>query len=109
MSQPSSHANRPITVLLIDDEEDTRVVWTMSFAMEGMTAITASNGRDGLVKARAYRPHVVICDYMMPEVDGLDVCRAIRLDEHLRGTFIILWSAACVRAGSGRREALTWL
>jgi CheY-like chemotaxis protein len=91
---PPTEIARPITVLLIDDEPDICAVWSMVLEMEGMTAVTASSGAEGLSKASAHRPDVIICDFMMPAMNGLEVCRAIRSDEHLRYVSLVLWSAA---------------
>jgi CheY-like chemotaxis protein len=94
MSAASACPAIPITVLLIDDEPDICTVWTMVLEMHGMTAIAARNGTEGLEKARTHVPDVVLCDFMMPGMNGLDVCRAIRSDERLSATPLILWSAA---------------
>ncbi|BCQ22352.1 response regulator [Caballeronia sp. NK8] len=86
--------SRSPAVLLIDDEPDIRNVWAMVLGMEGLTASTAANGREGLEKARNLRPDVVICDFMMPGLNGLEVCRLIREDVSLKDVAVILWSAA---------------
>lgn len=85
---------RPHTVLLIDDEPDICHIWSMLLEMEGLATIAASNGADGLTKANTHRPDLIITDFMMPMMDGLAVCRAIRRSEHFKGIGIILWSAA---------------
>ncbi|WP_248321601.1 response regulator transcription factor [Caballeronia sp. Sq4a] len=92
-AQPQNHVER-ITVLLIDDEVDICEVWTMLLEMQGMTVVTAFDGRDGLLKAMLCKPHVVICDFMMPGMNGLEVCAAIRAEDGLCEASIILWSAA---------------
>ncbi|MDR5765891.1 MULTISPECIES: response regulator transcription factor [unclassified Caballeronia] len=85
--------SRSPVVLLIDDEPDIRNVWAMMLEMEGLTASTAANGREGLEKAHELRPDVVICDFMMPGLNGLEVCRQLREDEALKNIAVILWSA----------------
>ncbi|GAB5097448.1 response regulator [Caballeronia sp. HLA56] len=87
-------APRPKSVLLIDDEPDILHVWAMVFEMEGLTVSTAANGREGLARARELRPDVIICDFMMPDLNGVEVCRQIRKDRTLKGIAVILWSAA---------------
>jgi two-component system, NtrC family, sensor kinase len=69
--------------------------------MEGFEVMTASNGPDGLIKAKSRVPDVLICDYMMPLMNGVEVCRAIRADEQFRDVAIILWSAARNIAADG--------
>ena len=89
-----STITRPPIVLLIDDEDDTRSVWCMVLELEGMTAISAANGEEGLSKAILHRPDLIITDFMMPGIDGLEVCRRVRADERLGDVRLILWSAA---------------
>ncbi|WP_061151992.1 response regulator transcription factor [Caballeronia arvi] len=89
-----SNPGDEIVVLLIDDESDICTVWSLLLGMEGMSVVTACDGKEGLLKAMSHRPHVVICDYMMPGMNGLEVCAAIRRDEKLRDAAIVLWSAA---------------
>ncbi|WP_061179841.1 response regulator [Caballeronia pedi] len=81
------------TVLLIDDQEDIRAAWSMVLEAAGIAVITSADGEDGIRNARAHRPDVIICDFMMPGMDGLEACASIRSDETLRHAFIILWSA----------------
>ncbi|HUQ82881.1 MAG TPA: response regulator transcription factor [Gemmatimonadaceae bacterium] len=70
-------ASRP-TVLVVDD--DAKVVATIVRYLEhgGMSAVTASTGLEALARARALRPDLVILDRMLPELDGLSVCRILR-------------------------------
>jgi CheY-like chemotaxis protein len=90
----SSLDDASLTVLIIDDEPDICTVWSMLLEMEGMHVVTASNGAEGLAKASSQSPSVVLCDFMMPGMNGLEVCRAMRLDDALRDVPFILWSAA---------------
>ncbi|GAB5097829.1 response regulator [Caballeronia sp. HLA56] len=95
-----SERETPI-VLLIDDMEDIFAVWSLVLEAEGITVFTSQDGVDGLEKARVYRPDVIVCDLMMPGLDGLEVCATIRRDATLSHVFIILWTAAHgVRAGN---------
>jgi DNA-binding response OmpR family regulator len=67
------------TVLLVEDEPD--MVRGLSDAMqfEGFTVISAANGTDGVAKARKEKPHLVILDLMLPDMNGYHVCEEIRL------------------------------
>ncbi|SAK84322.1 two component transcriptional regulator [Caballeronia temeraria] len=93
-SKENNERGRSPAVLLIDDDFDTRQVWSMVFELEGLTAITATDGEEGLNKAQALRPDIVICDFMMPGMNGLEVCRRLRADGRFEGVALILWSAA---------------
>jgi CheY-like chemotaxis protein len=94
MTQIAPGQGQPTFVLLIDDEPDVCAAYSMLLDMEGMEVMTALNGKDALLKAKSRVPDVIICDYMMPGMDGLEVCRTIRADATLRDVTIILWSAA---------------
>jgi CheY-like chemotaxis protein len=87
-------SSNPIKILLIDDEPDICQAWSMLLEMEGMEVITAQNGQQGLLKAQSFLPTVVLCDFMMPMMNGLEVCRAIKAQPRLRDVPFILWSAA---------------
>ncbi|SAK42609.1 two component LuxR family transcriptional regulator [Caballeronia fortuita] len=101
MSALPPNQAKKLTVLLIDDEVDICAAWSMVLEMEGMTVLTAPNGLDGLMKAKSCRPDVVICDFMMPGINGLEVCAAIRAEDALQKASIVLWSAARGIDGKG--------
>ncbi|WP_086967820.1 response regulator transcription factor [Caballeronia glebae] len=90
------------SILLIDDEPDIRTVWSMLLEAEGMEVSSARDGADGLTHAQAHAPDVIVCDYMMPGMNGLEVCDAVRADKDLKGTALILWSAARGIQAGGR-------
>ena len=70
----------PPTVLVVDD--DAKVVATIVRYLEhgSMTAITATNGVDALARAREHRPDLIVLDRMLPELDGMSVCRILRAE-----------------------------
>ncbi|MDR5755615.1 response regulator [Caballeronia sp. LZ035] len=78
----------------MDDEPDVLTAWSMMLDMEAMAVTTAPSGRDGLAKARSHLPDIIVCDYMMPGMNGIEFCRAIRADVVFDGVTILLWSAA---------------
>ena len=80
-------------VLVVDDDEDLRLLYGAALKHLGYRTIDAENGAEGLRKARVHRPHVVLTDIAMPEVDGLEMARQIRADEKLRETFVVVMTA----------------
>jgi len=70
----------PGRVLIVDDEAQIVRVLRGYFEQAGSTVFTASNGPEGLRIARQERPDLIILDLMLPQMDDLDVCRAIRKD-----------------------------
>lgn len=68
------------SVLLVDDEKMITDPLVRALTQAGYQVMVANNGRDGLALAREKRPDVVVLDIMMPQMDGWDVCRALRQD-----------------------------
>jgi two-component system, OmpR family, alkaline phosphatase synthesis response regulator PhoP len=66
------------TVLVVDDERNIAELARMYLRNEGFEVETAVNGREGLEKARSLHPSLVLLDIMMPEMDGIEVCRILR-------------------------------
>jgi DNA-binding response OmpR family regulator len=68
------------SVLLVDDEKMITDPLVRALTQAGYQVMVANNGRDGLALARERQPDVVVLDVMMPQMDGWDVCRALRQD-----------------------------
>ncbi len=67
-------------IVVVEDEDNLLEALRYNLAKEGYDVATADNGRDGLALATGVGPALVILDIMLPEMDGLDVCRNIRGD-----------------------------
>ena len=65
-------------VLLVEDDPSIREVASLGLRGAGLSVETAADGRDGLVRFRADPYDLVVLDVMLPELDGLEVCREIR-------------------------------
>ena len=65
-------------VLLVEDDPSIREVASLGLRGAGLSVETAADGRDGLVRFRAESYDLVVLDVMLPELDGLEVCREIR-------------------------------
>jgi sigma-B regulation protein RsbU (phosphoserine phosphatase) len=57
---------------------------------QGYQVVTASNGEEGIAQVVAYHPALIICDWIMPGLNGLEVCHRIKTDPQLSTTFFIL-------------------
>ena len=66
-------------VLLVDDDPKIISLLKRGLAYEGFEVYTAFNGEAGLIAAQTYQPHLVLLDIAMPDVDGFEVCRRLRL------------------------------
>jgi two-component system NtrC family sensor kinase len=77
-------------VLVVDDNSDIVTVLCRILRGHGFRASTASDGVEGLQKARDEQPDVILLDWMMPGLDGLEVCRRLKADPATRTIMIIL-------------------
>ena len=66
------------TVLLIEDDAESRKRIARLFARHGWETIEAEDGAAGIDLAFSERPNVIVCDLLLPRISGLQVCRAIR-------------------------------
>ena len=67
-----------VSVLVIDDEDDIREILIYNLKKEGFNAYAAENGEKGLELLKSVHPDLVLLDVMMPGMDGIEVCEAIR-------------------------------
>ena len=84
---------KDIKILLVDDEPDILEIVGYNLSQEGYQIITASNGAEGVNKAKAKKPQLIILDVMMPEMDGIEACEQIRKIPDLKNTIITFLTA----------------
>lgn len=80
-------------ILLIDDEQDILEILSYNLEKEGYDVSTASNGIQGIEKAREIIPDLILLDVMMPEKDGIETCQDLRKIKELQPTLIVFLSA----------------
>ena len=80
-------------ILLVDDEIDILEFVRYNLVREGYEVYTAQNGAEALETAARCCPHLILLDMMMPVMDGVETCRAIRRDPALRDTMVVFLSA----------------
>ncbi|WP_414566242.1 MULTISPECIES: PP2C family protein-serine/threonine phosphatase [unclassified Anabaena] len=80
-------------ILIIDDDPIVRVALKRTLQNQGYDTTVASNGQAGITQAKILRPALIICDWVMSEMDGLEVCRQVKEDSNLATTFFILLTA----------------
>lgn len=94
--------SRPkLSVLVVDDEEVIRANVRRLLELEGYAVITATGGREGLELARARRPDLVVCDLVMPDLDGYGVLKGLRANAETADIPFVLLTAS---AGEGERD-----
>jgi phosphoserine phosphatase RsbU/P len=77
-------------ILVIDDDPAVLILLKRMLVRQGYQVVAASNGEDGIAQAYATQPALIICDWMMPGLSGIDVCQLIKAEPNLSTTFFIL-------------------
>jgi len=81
------------SILIVEDEDDALELLAYNLKAAGYAVITAQDGNDALNKARTQAPSLVLLDVMLPEIDGLEVCRILRRDPTTYDLPIIMLTA----------------
>jgi two-component system response regulator ResD len=68
------------TVLYLEDEESACKEVSQALTVEGFEVVCVGNGKDGVAEAKRLKPDLILLDLILPEMDGLEVCRQIRAD-----------------------------
>ncbi|WP_417208806.1 phosphate regulon transcriptional regulator PhoB [Antarctobacter sp.] len=85
-------ADQP-TVLVVEDEAAQREVLTYNLEAEGFRVARAENGEEALVLIEEENPDIIVLDWMLPNVSGIEVCRQIKTRPDTRNVPIIMLSA----------------
>jgi two-component system alkaline phosphatase synthesis response regulator PhoP len=79
-------------ILLVEDDRFLRRACEAGLRQRGYTVLTAADGEDGLNKARAERPDLILLDLLMPKLPGLDVLRALKAEARTRAIPVLILS-----------------
>lgn len=105
MEKPDSKSKpRPPLVLVVDDYEDTRIIYAESLRFAGFRVEEAANGQDAVEKATALGPDVVVMDLAMPVMDGWEATRRLKADPRTRAIRIM----AVTGHDEGAHRLLAW-
>ena len=75
---PTGQVNMPTQVLIVDDDNETTDLLKIILESDAFEVTTAVSGREGVNLARKTKPDIMIVDLLMPDLDGLEVCREVR-------------------------------
>lgn len=81
------------TVLVVEDEPAQREVLAYNLEAEGFRVVKAENGEDGLIMVDEENPDIIVLDWMLPSVSGIEVCRRLKTRPETRSIPIIMLSA----------------
>jgi two-component system alkaline phosphatase synthesis response regulator PhoP len=85
--------NSELKILLVDDEPDIIEFLSYNLKKEGYQVFTALNGKDAITLAKKELPQLILLDVMMPELDGIEVCRELRSAKGMENTVIAFLTA----------------
>ena len=81
------------TILVIEDEEAQRLILQHNLEEAGYEVICAENGEIGWERIEDYRPDLIVLDWMMPKLSGIELCRQIKSSAKTKDTPVIMLSA----------------
>ncbi|MFZ5824884.1 MAG: response regulator [Bacillota bacterium] len=88
-----------LRILLIEDDPDIQKMVELSLKYQGGHQVSvASGGKEGLEKANAVKPDLILLDVMMPEMDGYETCRRLKADPATQRIPVIFLSARAQQA-----------
>ena len=90
---PAMSASLKQKILIVDDEPDAVEVVEFNLKQAGYDVVSAEDGAEALKKTRALLPSLVVLDVMLPEMDGLEVCKMLRRDPATAAIPIIMLTA----------------
>ncbi|MFP4404907.1 response regulator, partial [Rhodosalinus sp.] len=85
-------ADQPV-VLVVEDEHAQREVLSYNLEAEGFRVARAANGEEALLLVEEEAPDLIVLDWMLPNVSGIEVCRQIKSRPETRGVPVIMLSA----------------
>jgi two-component system, cell cycle response regulator DivK len=91
-------------VLVVDDDNDTRLIWQTVLEHSGYAVITADEGRKGVHLAQEHQPDAIVMNLSMPELDGLSATALIRQDPRTARIPIIACTGFVREDGEDRAE-----
>lgn len=76
------------TILVVDDDPHIREVICFALEQDGLQTLIARDGREALSQHRTHKPDLIVLDVLMPELDGIAVCQALRLESEVPILFL---------------------
>jgi diguanylate cyclase (GGDEF)-like protein len=87
-AKPSS-----LRILVVDDERSILMLLQHLLIKMGHTVVTAKNGLEGLGKVADFKPQLIITDWVMPEMDGIEFCKALRQNPAAKNIYVVIVTA----------------
>jgi CheY-like chemotaxis protein len=94
----------PKTVLIVDDNQHLREIYSSVLRSSGYEIIEAENGADAIEKAASAQPHVILLDLVLPDIHGIEVARSIKRNP--RSAHIPIIGCSAFSIGAEREDSL---
>jgi len=94
----------PKSVLIVDDNEHLRKIYSSILCSSGYEIVEAENGADAIEKAASAQPHVILLDLVLPDMNGIDVARSIKKNQ--RSAHIPIIGCSAFSIGEEREDSL---
>jgi DNA-binding response OmpR family regulator len=91
-------------LLIVDDEDGVRALVRMTLNGDTYQILEASAGQQALELAHSEHPDLILLDVMLPDMSGVDICRALKTDADMRSTTIIMLTAKAQQVDLGDAE-----
>lgn len=96
------------TILVVDDQTEMRTMLNLTLSRSDWQVIEAGNGKEAVELAQTHRPHVILMDYNMPIMNGIDACKAIKSNTDTREIPVLIYTGlnaldlqeAAIKAGA---------
>jgi DNA-binding response OmpR family regulator len=92
-------------ILIVDDSPTVTAMFQRKLARDGQVVFLAGDGASGLSAARAEHPDLVVLDRVLPDMEGCEVCRALRADPHLMTAKVMMLTGSADEALLARGTA----
>ena len=86
-------ASYKLRILLVDDDRAIKMLLKMVMEKAGHSVVTACNGVEALVLVESEKPQLIITDWIMPEMDGIEFCKAVRKNPSWRNIYLFIMTA----------------
>lgn len=80
-------------ILIVEDEKDTRYIFEKLLSKNGYEVKSVVNGAEALKEIPEFNPHLILADWTMPVMDGIELCNIIKQDDKLRLIYYIILTA----------------
>jgi diguanylate cyclase (GGDEF)-like protein len=83
----------PVRILVVDDEKNILDIIRFNLEVEGYEVFTTQEGEEALRMVHEVKPDLILCDILMPEMDGLEICRRLKADGRTNQIPVVMLSA----------------